>query len=372
MSSWLELGVILREEEGMGADRIVIQRFNNIVTRGMLVPGLCPAVDPDRLPDWIRSDHLLAAQAAIHSHIGSLSFASLSGLLIILQTPFGFDPMIQTGRSATVAKLFIRYLDTLTHFKSWYTTDLLDPNSDGNKSIRRVRVMHANAMKKMETVPCRLQDMVWMSQSVMSMTQWAFVGLVFAFPKECGIHEESVLVDINYLWRVIGYLNGIEDQYNMCFADVRHTISMCNLMFRKFFLPILGSKSGVSELGYEMRLDIVTSLQSVTGGASGKVFLNYWYTVFGMESDQMPQLLFRDQIMLRSQKLAMNFLFRYRFIRLGFGMMTDKVISWYHENRIQHYNYLRKAYPEAKYSTQKVEEIRQKCPFDFAEYFKLF
>lgn len=142
----------------------VIDRWNKINGPGLLLKGTSSAIDPDKLPEWITGDRVRSAQQNLKLHISSVNFSSLSGLAIILQTRYGFDPLVYTKKSESVPALFLRYLQTTLHVRTWYETDILDPQSEGYKSIRQVRKMHENIYTKMQQVPRPSDDKIWVSQ----------------------------------------------------------------------------------------------------------------------------------------------------------------------------------------------------------------
>lgn len=109
------------------------------------------------------------------------------GLLLILYFPDGLAPLIATGNSETVSKLFSRYLSTIAHVNKWFKYDPFDPNSAAHRSLKIVRGMHRQVGIKMNNLAERKQDgktNLWVNQYSMARTQFAFMGLMSIFPKE--------------------------------------------------------------------------------------------------------------------------------------------------------------------------------------------
>lgn len=197
------------------------------------------------------------------------------------------------------------------------------------------------------------------------MTQWSFIGLVLMFPEKCGLHgdDKKVLEDVNYLWRVIGYLLGIEDDYNMCFEEVDKTIALSNIMFQEFFFPVISGRSHENPMGYQMVMDIVTSMKGVISRASGEVYLKYWYEVFGMDEGKIPVLSFGDKFHYH----LMNFLLGTALRSHTIKALINKASIYRQEkySRIRHkrFKQLQKSHPEIKYTPELMMEQRNKCPF---------
>ena len=116
------------DDNGQPVDPEVTARWNKINSQGFVEKGVSPAIDPDNLPDWITADRVREAQKNIKLHLSAVNFASLGGLAIILQSDHGIDPLLYTKKSESVPALFLRYLLTYRHIRSWYKTDLLDPS----------------------------------------------------------------------------------------------------------------------------------------------------------------------------------------------------------------------------------------------------
>lgn len=197
------------------------------------------------------------------------------------------------------------------------------------------------------------------------MTQWSFIGLLLMFPDECGLHgeDQKVLKDVNYLWRVIGYLMGIEDQYSMCFEDVDKTIALCHIMFREFFFPVISAEPRINPMGYEMVLDIVTAMKGVISSASGEVYLKYWYEVFGMEAEKIPVLSLRNTFHYHLLHFILGTACRNHTVKGLLHKVSIYRQEKYSRIRQKHFQSLQKSHPDIKYTPDTMMEQRKQCPF---------
>ena len=82
----------------------------------------------------------------------------------------------------------------------------------------------------------------YISQYDMAITQWSFMALPILFPKKLGIRgtKEEDFIGFIHLWAVIGYLLGIQDNYNICLQrDLTECKEYCMDIFTKCMIPEL-------------------------------------------------------------------------------------------------------------------------------------
>lgn len=113
--------------------------------------------------------------------------SQLLGLNLVLYHESGTVPLLITGNSSTIPKLFYRYISTALHVNNWFEADPFTEGSACHRSLRRVRGMHNQVMEKMnkeEKLIKLTPDHLWMSQFSMCHAQFSFVGMMAVFPKE--------------------------------------------------------------------------------------------------------------------------------------------------------------------------------------------
>ncbi len=96
----------------------------------------------------------------------SLLFGQFLGLILVLYHADGLAPLLVTGNSSNIPKLFRRYLSTILHVKYWYEFNPFDPNSKSFKSLRQVRGMHKQVSRTMNQKSNRTEgtDNLWIPQ----------------------------------------------------------------------------------------------------------------------------------------------------------------------------------------------------------------
>ncbi|OXU29567.1 hypothetical protein TSAR_005260 [Trichomalopsis sarcophagae] len=155
-----------------------------------------------------------------------------------------------------------RYLSTASRFYNWYSHDVWTPGNPGHDDMRAVRRIHSLMRKKLEAMPneeleskikienpwCPALDTARrdfqstcpapapnqcpytilskypnirhkaLNQGEMAATQFAFIALTVLSPKTFGLHDatDEDLEAYCHLWRGLGYLLGVDDDFNFC------------------------------------------------------------------------------------------------------------------------------------------------------------
>ncbi|XP_047114690.1 uncharacterized protein LOC124794985 [Schistocerca piceifrons] len=188
---------------------------------------------PLQLPPWYDADLYRQGQRFFAANYCAMFVAKLTGLLVLLAVPSVLRVLVHTRRSATPISSFKRYLSTVSHMLEWYSAnadgDLADPSSRAFKSLTEVRGRHCAASRSAGSI----------SQFDMAVTQFGFIGFTMVAPEKLGIErggEEGIV----HFWRVIGYVMGMEDRFNICRPDsVEETRQLCSMLLQQVFVPNL-------------------------------------------------------------------------------------------------------------------------------------
>jgi hypothetical protein len=289
-----------------------------------------------------------------------LNISHLSGLILVLQLPRGLVPLLATGNHDNVAKLFKRYLSTQQRVRSWYESDPFDPESSAYKNLRAVRAMHQHVLKLMNGKTGRVigkDKNIWVSQYDMALTQWAFIGILILYPKECGLHPatKQELGQLIYFWRVMGYLNGIEDQFNLCHGYYDETFTLFQIVWEKIYKPAIIANPHPAPTGYEMSKGLLLAMRPFNPSLKWICFMKYWYKVLEIPIEfkiESPRNRLRYQMM----KFSLATLFKFRFFHWLYGSM-------FYANRNRQIS--RKKETEEMLKTQFSDISYQTCPYGF-------
>ncbi|KAK8748019.1 hypothetical protein OTU49_016275 [Cherax quadricarinatus] len=238
--------------------------------------------NPPQPPQWLDRELFDRGREFYKRYLYCLGTSDLLSLVMTLSAERALKPLIYTGRSDTPMKALRRYFSTLLHLITWFTGDVWDPNNSAHKDILFVRSIHCklsrtfnsstykekvtaiNVTKKghkepakslnsairqdlqrvaEETLPLETADtpVIYINQLDMSLTQYAFMGLIVAHPEKlgAGAATEEEIAGLIHFWRGIGWLMGVEDQYNFCSGSLVETKELCLEVERLIFIPLL-------------------------------------------------------------------------------------------------------------------------------------
>lgn len=253
--------------------------FNRAKHLGSMEAGDCGS-SPLIKPDWFNEELFNKAQQLAKHRFCSLFFGHLCGLCMLVHVPSILTPLLSTNNSRTIGDIFVRYLGTLSHVKRWYEGDIWDPSSEAHQSIMTVRKMHERVAKKLNGNKVPSQETLYLSAYDMFLTQFGFIGMLILHPKECGLvddeQNEQIKALIHY-WRCVGYLLGIDDQFNLFTNEDDYQLirCMCNVIMEQEFRPTITKYS--SEESKLMSRSIVEAIKAVVPPLSVRGFTNYLY-----------------------------------------------------------------------------------------------
>lgn len=166
-----------------------------------------------RKPDWFDQKLFDEGRQFANKYNFACSMSSLTSLVLGLSFERLLEVLVYTNFSDTKEKSFWRYFDTGMHIRTWRETDVFEPGSAGNKSIRRIRQIHK--VVRSRATEHFGHNKVYLSQTDLALTLIGFVGPILGQPDLFGVEEKDrEMAGFIHMWRVLGYLHGIEDEYN--------------------------------------------------------------------------------------------------------------------------------------------------------------
>ncbi|XP_034937805.1 uncharacterized protein [Chelonus insularis] len=216
---------------------------------------------PDQVPEWLDREKFARGQKFARDNLFGIFFAEYLALFLLFSFDDGLKPMILTQKSSEPYTAFKRYLSTSTRIRNWYNSDPWTKGSPAYKDLVAVNHLHQAIRNKLnsmtyeeienagtlpktwspikdtllkdfnETCPVALPGQCpytiselrgirpkGLNQGDMSATQCAFVCLMILYPDKFGVHDhvDEDLDAFCHLWRGIGYLLGINDEFNFC------------------------------------------------------------------------------------------------------------------------------------------------------------
>lgn len=78
----------------------------------------------------------------------------------------------------------------------------------------------------------------FINQRDMAITQNSFMGYVVAYYRAFGLpYDPESMFALCHFWRVVGYMLGIEDRFNLCNGDLTTVTSRSEAIFRHILVP---------------------------------------------------------------------------------------------------------------------------------------
>ncbi|CAH2051904.1 unnamed protein product, partial [Iphiclides podalirius] len=197
-----------------------------------------------------------------------LTLAMLLGLVNVLAVPSILRILVGARRSNDVYPAFKRYLSTFLHAVSWFESDM-HRGSQSWESILNVRRRHI-----VMTQAAKLKGQGMISQRDLALTHFGFIGLAVLKHDKFGIQtlEEDDWEAYNQFWRVIGFMIGIEDRYNICRDAIAETRQVCRLILQRVYTPCLADTPEYFEYMARIMLEGVSSANPTVNTPS----LLYW------------------------------------------------------------------------------------------------
>ncbi|XP_031327731.1 uncharacterized protein LOC116174460 isoform X2 [Photinus pyralis] len=182
---------------------------------------------------------ILRGQEFYHKHVLAMFVAKLFGLLTVISTPTILKILTFTNMSSTPLTAYKRYLATVYHMCVWYDNDF-KPGSKLWDSINKVKMMHCSASRRHCVAGGQR-----ILQRDMGITQFGFMGFAILTPEKVGIHNATreELESFIHLWRVIGYIMGADDKYNICKGTLEETREICEGLVNNIFIDNVKTKN---------------------------------------------------------------------------------------------------------------------------------
>lgn len=243
-----------------------------------------------------------------------------------------YEPLVATKKSSSVSHLFRRYLGTLTHVKSWYDGKIWISEDPSFKSLMTVRNMHKMVSDKLNRNVEPGQP-VALSQYDMLVTQFGFIGLVLLFPQKYGIKWRDH--DLNcflHLWRLIAYLLGIDDKYNICNRSVDEVKEMCQQIY-ELEIKVSFEKARLNDSKCnKMSQGIIEAIRPYIPLICWEAFLKHLAHVLDTNEKNI-KLSTKKQLVYVSMDFTLSNVIRYSILGFPLNLLLRKAIKSAHRKK---------------------------------------
>ncbi|GJQ82409.1 hypothetical protein Trydic_g11824 [Trypoxylus dichotomus] len=238
-------------------------------TEGRNVPYDREKPEKGQLPLYYDEVKFKKAQLVFEKYKSCFLLVKLTGLLALLLNAVALKIIMLTKKSGTPETAFVRYRDTFRHVLIWYSSDFT-VGSKLWKSIDKVKSMHHSANLEATTVP----NVLLITQRELAATVWGFIGFAIARPEYFGLKDlaDSELEAVVHFWRVICYLLGVDNRFNLCRESLAQTKAIfhevTNHYFKRFMLlrqpnsehMQLVALEGIRKFGFILKPKVVLNM----------------------------------------------------------------------------------------------------------------
>ena len=174
------------------------------------------------------------AQEFYKENRAAMFAGKLAGLLAVISIPSILKILVYTNQSSVPVTAYRRYIQTIFHMLNWYEHDL-KPGTKSWKSLEAVRKRHVISSKYAEK-----GNHGFIQQKDMALTQFGFMGYITIRPDILGIpvSRDNYEAFVHF-WRVMGYMLGIQDRFNVCTDSWQTTKPRLEIMLNEIYRPFL-------------------------------------------------------------------------------------------------------------------------------------
>ena len=162
------------------------------------------------------------------------------------------------------------------------------------------------------------------TQKDMALTQFGFIGYQLLHPYKVGIHKvnDDEFQGFIHVWRTIGYMLGIKDEFNICQNSITETKSICNQLVSDIFRPKIQQNSNEF---IEMVSILIDGMWSFNPALNKKTFFRTIWDLCDLtvptdhqkpvNNNYLFKMSFFDQFIFLFTMFVQRFLLRFRYIR---------------------------------------------------------
>uniref|UniRef100_A0A182MVA1 ER-bound oxygenase mpaB/mpaB'/Rubber oxygenase catalytic domain-containing protein n=1 Tax=Anopheles culicifacies TaxID=139723 RepID=A0A182MVA1_9DIPT len=191
------------------------------------------------LPTWFDEAKFKRGQKFYSDNRFGILQGNFCGLAVLLSDQKGLRILEHTKKSSTTETARKRYISTFMHMNDWYECELA-PGSKSWKSLSQVRRMHLSASNS-----AKKRSLGFINQSEMALTTFGFMGFPVLRPHLLGIRHDNRedREAFVHFWAVIGFMLGVQDEFNMCLFPLEVVEMICHTVIRYVFVPSLQLES---------------------------------------------------------------------------------------------------------------------------------
>ncbi|KAL5274162.1 hypothetical protein ACFFRR_000746 [Megaselia abdita] len=185
------------------------------------------------LPPWYNAELCKIGQEQYFNYRFVITGGMLAGLIAVFAIPSILKVLISTKQSGTPITAYKRYVRTILHTICWHSHPFV-PGSKSWQSLEMVRKAHLRSSKQSTRKNTGI-----ISQKDLALTQFGFIGFLSLDAANVGITDPKYFEGTVHLWRTIGYMLGMSDEFNLCTESWETTKPRLLLIREEFYKPAL-------------------------------------------------------------------------------------------------------------------------------------
>ncbi|KAH8332434.1 hypothetical protein KR074_003364, partial [Drosophila pseudoananassae] len=186
------------------------------------------------LPSWYDEQLFMRGQKYFQVYRFVMNAGMLAGLIGVLAVPSILKVLSCTRQSSTAFTAYRRYVRTIFHTQTWYNNNISHRGSKFWTSIAAVRQAHSRSSKA-----CARQGAGQITQKDLALTQFGFIGFITMGAHRIQLYDTDFLEATTHMWRVLGFLLGIKNEYNICGRNWEESKLRLDIVMRKVYEPAL-------------------------------------------------------------------------------------------------------------------------------------
>ncbi|XP_011211327.2 uncharacterized protein LOC105231623 isoform X1 [Bactrocera dorsalis] len=224
-----------KKDESGGSENPAAQAYLDHLLQNGALEGDSGA--PMEMPSWYDEALFRKGQSFMTKYRFLITAGMFYGLVAVLAIPSILRVLMCTRQSSTCLTAFRRYMRTILHTNAWYEHPA-SANSKFWTSLRAVRKAHSKSSRA-----CSKLGAGQITQKDLALTQFGFIGYATLGAARVQLYDEEYLESTTHMWRVLGYLLGIKDEYNICGRNWAETRLRLDIVMRRVYRPALENTS---------------------------------------------------------------------------------------------------------------------------------
>ncbi|XP_062127353.1 uncharacterized protein LOC133839708 [Drosophila sulfurigaster albostrigata] len=293
------------------------------------------------LPPWYDEQLFKRGQQYFSKYRFVMTSGMLAGLIAVLAIPSILRVLMCTKQSSTCFTAYRRYVRTIMHTQTWHFSPIEDRSSKFWTSMATVRRAHSRSSKLSTRCGAGV-----ISQKDLALTQFGFIGFITLGAHRIQLYDQDFLEATTHVWRVLGYLLGIKDEYNICGGNWEESKKRLDIVMRKVYTPAL---SNTNEDFYRMTKALINGLWHINAmfSVGANIYFTkrlayvkgYEYYSFDYRADEKPDpqqksyyydLNLWDRFIVSYGLFIVTFLHKYDLIRCYFNFRVWLVDFFMH------------------------------------------